>query len=550
MDSARGFAPLIRPGGMEARDGCQHGGKARPTALSADSTQGRVFWITGLSGAGKTTLGAALWARLREAGRAAIFLDGDTLRSVIADDLGHDPASRGRSAMRNARLCQMLSRQGLDVVCATISLLHEVQRWNRANIPLYREIYLRVPLVELQRRDIKGIYAKARVGEVRNVVGLDIPAEVPETPDLVLDNHGQLDAESAINTIWDRLIEPRRGVVPDHDAAIAFGTKAETLAALAPILRTGHVLPQVGFSVATWRRDPDAVLREIRSTPWAARPVIVRSSAKNEDSAAQSQAGRYVSVSEVQGTAAMCLAIARVIASFDDRGAPDDQVFVQPMLTGVAMAGVAFSRNPNGHGPYFVINYDDVSGRTDMVTAGAGNHLKTFCCLKSRIDACPDFLAPVLAMMAELEGLLACDGLDIEFAIDGEKRLYLLQVRSLTGDRLENESENDDLVDAALADVSRKVELLSRPLPFLHGQRTIFGVMPDWNPAEIIGLRPGPLSLSLYRELITDSIWAYQRDNYGYQNLRSFPLLVSFPWPALYRRPRKFQLVRAKRYAR
>ena len=78
------------------------------------------------------------------------------------------------------------------------------------------------------------------------------------------------------------------------------------------------------------------------------------------------------------------------------------------------------------------------------------------------------------------------------------------------------------------ADVARKVELLSRPHPYLHGSRAIFGVMPDWNPAEIIGVRPWPLSLSLYRELITDAIWAYQRDNYGYQNLRSFPLLVSF----------------------
>ncbi len=72
------------------------------------------------------------------------------------------------------------------------------------------------------------------------------------------------------------------------------------------------------------------------------------------------------------------------------------------------------------------------------------------------------------------------------------------------------------------------MELLSRPHPYLHGSRAIFGVMPDWNPAEIIGVRPGPLSLSLYRELVTDAIWAYQRDNYGYQNLRSFPLLVSF----------------------
>ncbi len=70
--------------------------------------------------------------------------------------------------------------------------------------------------------------------------------------------------------------------------------------------------------------------------------------------------------------------------------------------------------------------------------------------------------------------------------------------------------------------------LLTRPHPYLHGNRSVFGVMPDWNPAEIIGLKPRPLALSLYRELITDSIWAYQRDNYGYKNLRSFPLLMSF----------------------
>jgi len=96
----------------------------------------------------------------------------------------------------------------------------------------------------------------------------------------------------------------------------------------------------------------------------------------------------------------------------------------------------------------------------------------------------------------------------------------------LAVDRLGRAS--DAKVATALADVARKVELLSRPHPYLHGSRAIFGVMPDWNPAEIIGLRPWPLSLSLYRELVTDAIWAYQRDNYGYQNLRSFPLLVSF----------------------
>ena len=67
-----------------------------------------------------------------------------------------------------------------------------------------------------------------------------------------------------------------------------------------------------------------------------------------------------------------------------------------------------------------------------------------------------------------------------------------------------------------------------QPHPFLMGRRTVYGVMPDWNPAEIVGVRPKPLSLSLYRDLITDNIWAYQRHNYGYRNLRSFPLMPNF----------------------
>src|SRR6202167_6113461 len=140
-----------------------------------EASVGRVFWITGLSGAGKTTVGQELWGRLRAAGRQVFFLDGDALRSAIAEDLGHTADNRRTSAMRHARLCQLLAGQGADVVCATISLFHEVQRWNRENIPGYRQIYLRVPLDELRRRDSKGIYA----ANTRDVVGIDVPAEVP-----------------------------------------------------------------------------------------------------------------------------------------------------------------------------------------------------------------------------------------------------------------------------------------------------------------------------------------------------------------------------------
>ena len=487
------------------------------TEADHDAPAGRVFWITGLSGAGKTTLGRELCNRLRAAGHPAIMLDGDALRAGIAEDLGHSIADRRRSAMRNARLCRMLAEQGTDVVCATISLFHEVHRWNRQNIPGYREIYLRVPLEELRRRDSKGIYGSAKA----DVVGIDLPAEAPESPDLILDNYGSLDVATAV----ERILAVCGGQNKSAPPLATFKTKAESLEALASVLRNARILPQVRFSVGEWRSDAESVLTAIMAEPWASHPVIVRSSARNEDSAKNSNAGRYHSVLGATGSAAVSEAIERVIESFAGDDNVDNQIFVQPMLENVAMAGVAFSRSPGG-GPYFIVNYDDRTGLTERVTGGAGDGLETFFCLKSRIDGCPPLLAPVIALVSELETLLACDAIDVEFAVGGDGHLYLLQVRPLVIDRQRQAA--DAKVEAALANVAAKVELLNRPHPYLHGSRAIFGVMPDWNPAEIVGIRPAPLSLSLYRELVTDAIWAYQRDNYGYQNLRSFPLLVSF----------------------
>ena len=79
---------------------------------------------------------------------------------------------------------------------------------------------------------------------------------------------------------------------------------------------------------------------------------------------------------------------------------------------------------------------------------------------------------------------------------------------------------------SSLLNIEKRIKPWFRKQPFICGEKNIYGIMPDWNPAEIIGVKPKPLALSLYRELITNSIWAYQRDNYGYRNLRSNPLIV------------------------
>jgi cytidine diphosphoramidate kinase len=154
--------------------------------------QGTVYWFTGLSGSGKTTLGHGFFLRLRKRNPFSVWLDGDILREVFGNDLGHTLRDRRVSAMRNARLCRFLSSQGLDVVCATISMFHACRQWNRRHIPRYREIYLKVPLDVLRRRDVKGIYRGWKSGRIKHVVGGDLAFEEPRRPDVVVPNDGRL----------------------------------------------------------------------------------------------------------------------------------------------------------------------------------------------------------------------------------------------------------------------------------------------------------------------------------------------------------------------
>ena len=150
---------------------------------------GKVLWITGLSGAGKSTLASLIASQIKECGEPVILLDGDELRDVFgmvdANASNHGREGRLALAMQYSHLCKLLASQGFTVIIATISLFREVHDWNRANLPGYFEVYLKVPMEELRQRDPKGIYRRFDAGELKNVAGLDLPIDEPEKADWV-----------------------------------------------------------------------------------------------------------------------------------------------------------------------------------------------------------------------------------------------------------------------------------------------------------------------------------------------------------------------------
>jgi cytidine diphosphoramidate kinase len=147
-----------------------------------------VIWIIGLSGAGKTTLATEVYSQVRNTLSNVVLVDGDMIREVFGNDLGYTIEDRRCNADRISRLCKLLDDQGINVICAILSIFTESRSWNRENISNYYEVFIDVPVEELIKRDPKGIYKKFFSGEITNVPGLDIDFPRPENADLIIDN--------------------------------------------------------------------------------------------------------------------------------------------------------------------------------------------------------------------------------------------------------------------------------------------------------------------------------------------------------------------------
>lgn len=149
-------------------------------------TGGAVLWFTGLSGSGKSTIAERVCAELERRGAEVEYLDGDALRNVFPGT-GFTRAEREEHLRRTGYLASRLEAHGITVVASFVSPYRETRDFIRKLCRNFMEIYVSTPLDECERRDVKGLYARARKGEIQNFTGISDPYEPPDNPDLMLD---------------------------------------------------------------------------------------------------------------------------------------------------------------------------------------------------------------------------------------------------------------------------------------------------------------------------------------------------------------------------
>ena len=320
-----------------------------------------------------------------------------------------------------------------------------------------------------------------------------------------------------------------------HGQMVNFGTKAETLSTLHNLQKDAFdVLPLYFFSFQQWKGpERSGVLRNCLAIGENCPSLIVRSSSKKEDSHTSSSAGKFLTVANVKcSVEALTSAIDSVFASYcgveednseKEANDDDDQVIVQPMLQNVEVCGVICTTDLRDYMPYYVISFEENKG-TDGVTSGTSNEFTSLVLSRAHFEVCRDYLTKwqkeLILASCELQILFDHDEIDIEFAVKNE-RVYVLQVRPIVLHESAARSSHY-YFNNSMKETCDQMKRL-----FGEHPNTILDNMMDWNPAEMIGASPSPLSRSLYELLITDVTAMRSRAMLGYRDVSNVPLMVN-----------------------
>ncbi len=320
----------------------------------------------------------------------------------------------------------------------------------------------------------------------------------------------------------------------DFNLGFNFGSKADTLERLEDKLNLSKIPTFFHFDLGEWNTNKVSILQKISAMKKNnIDSVIIRSSAVNEDGEVFANAGAFLSIPHIdpsnkKNVEAAIIQVFNSYQSNENNTFPNqkDQILVQSMVQDISMSGVIFTHAMNNGAPYYVINYDDESGKTDTVTQGIGDSNRTLYISRSSWEELNSTrFINLIKAVNEIEEITNTSFLDIEFSLNNKLDVQIFQVRRITTQPSWSRGLSIKIEDA----IHRIKGMVT---PMLQSNKnslnfTVFGKMPDWNPAEIIGNAPRHLAYSLYRLLITDKVWRLSRKLMGYYEPKGLPLMYS-----------------------
>lgn len=272
------------------------------------------------------------------------------------------------------------------------------------------------------------------------------------------------------------------------------------------------------FDFKLFKRKKVQILNNIKKN---FKIIIVRSASFNEDNNT-SNAGKYLSIPNIDANnlKKVEISIEKVFNSY--RYAKKNQfILVQEYIYNAENVGVIFTADPKNGAPFRTINFNK-SRNTDLITSGKSNGSIVYYFKNTAKNILPEKILNIEKILKSLEIKFPKIALDIEFLVL-KKQIYILQLRKL------NTKKKFKLAfDKSLKDLEKKLSKMTNENSHLIGNKRYFSTMTDWNPAEIIGLKPTPLAVSLYQSLITDEVWSESRVNLGYKDVAKMPLMYSF----------------------
>ena len=300
-----------------------------------------------------------------------------------------------------------------------------------------------------------------------------------------------------------------------------FKTKAQNLVALS---RTNINIPKIfKFNVKDYELNKFKILKKIKNS--FLNNIALRSSCFYEDNLKSSMAGAFESYLNINPNdeTSIIKNINNIIRSYKKYKNDKNEIFAQQMVKNIKYSGVATTCDLHNYSPYYTINIIENKDST-LVTSGVKNSKKIYCYKNYKPKN--KNVKKIITLLKYLTKKFKNKYIEIEFIIDKKNTLYLIQVRPI-------KISNEKIIDSKsyskiLNKLEKKIIKLKKKNPHLYGKTTAFGVMPDWNPAEIIGIKPKPLALSIYKELITDHIWAENRKTMDFKDISSHQLMTTF----------------------